>query len=186
MSSFNFDSNAFNTYTNYGNGYGYDESQPLLVSSDTVSGMDAMHYAHPQNSTGNIPFYTSNPPFSPPYAPPAVMNTMPNPQPNFTPQPFLYNHNVANPVLVPNVAAYHQSTAPAASFVQPVAPTAFNTAPTSLPIPVSTSSTSQRAKFPCLSCGKMYTSRPKADTCFLNHIGSKPFICHGFCGVQGW
>ncbi|PVG03646.1 hypothetical protein CPB86DRAFT_664003, partial [Serendipita vermifera] len=48
----------------------------------------------------------------------------------------------------------------------------------------STSSTSQRAKFPCASCGKMCTNRPRADTCLFNHFGLKPFACSGACGNE--
>ncbi|PVF90928.1 hypothetical protein CPB86DRAFT_720372, partial [Serendipita vermifera] len=38
-------------------------------------------------------------------------------------------------------------------------------------------------KFPCASCGKMCTSRPRAYTCLLKHIGVKPFTCNGACGT---
>ncbi|PVF91355.1 hypothetical protein CPB86DRAFT_665474, partial [Serendipita vermifera] len=37
-------------------------------------------------------------------------------------------------------------------------------------------------RFPCASCGKMCTSRPRAHTCLLNHFGLKPFACNGACG----
>ncbi|PVG03652.1 hypothetical protein CPB86DRAFT_379103 [Serendipita vermifera] len=47
---------------------------------------------------------------------------------------------------------------------------------------------SQKAKFTCPwpGCGKLYTNRTRASTCFYGHVGAKPFSCNGGCGIEGW
>ncbi|CAG8767549.1 10814_t:CDS:1, partial [Acaulospora colombiana] len=58
----------------------------------------------------------------------------------------------------------------------PLLSVATNTPPiVSNTIPPAVTTSPQRAKFPCNSCGKKYISRLRAYSCLLKHAGSKPF-----------
>jgi hypothetical protein len=188
MSSFDLYHSELTTCVHHSDGHWNDESQPPRVLS-TANNMNAIYYAHPQNDTGTFPRLTQMTSFSPPYALSIPSNTLSNLQPSFTPQPFLYNHNTSYPpypASLRHIPAHNPFTAPTSSFVQPTPEIAFTTPSASVPPQVHTSSTSQRAKFPCTLCGKLCTSRPRADTCFFNHVGLKPFACNGDCGRANW
>jgi hypothetical protein len=172
-------------YEHYGNAYVYGESQSPSLSSNIVNDMNAMYHAHPQNDIGIVSFSTP----IPSYTPPAPLDPLCNFQPGLTPQPFFPNHNIPypiSPVSALHAPSHHPSTVLAPSLVQLAQVTTPITTSTFTPSQTSTSLTSQRAKFPCPSCGKLCTSRPRANTCFFNHVGVKPFACNGDCGIASW
>ncbi|PVG03644.1 hypothetical protein CPB86DRAFT_378813 [Serendipita vermifera] len=63
--------------------------------------------------------------------------------------------------------------------------TTTRTTPMAAPGIYSTAIKLQTARFACSTCGKTFTSRPRADTCLFNHMGIKPFTCNGGCGLFG-
>jgi hypothetical protein len=189
MSSLDLCHNNLTTYIHHSGGHWNDESQPPPLPSSALDDMNAIYYAYPQNDTGSFPRLTPIPSFSPLYAPSIPANTLSNLQPTLSPQPFMYNHSTShppNPVSTLHIPAHNPSMTPDSSPVQPTPTTSSMTPSASVPPQVHTSSTSQRAKFPCTLCGKLCTSRPRADTCFFNHIGAKPFGCNGGCGRVNW
>jgi hypothetical protein len=179
------------SYTPHNDGsiaYGHwnDQFVPQPYPNDTVDDLDMMYYAHPQRNTGTIPIPIIPTHFSPPYTTSLLSHPFPNSQPSIVLQPTLHAANDVgsyDPPLTRDVPIYNPYTAPSAvhsmSATTVMPTTALNPTPTVV-------SASDRAKFPCLSCGKLCISRPRAYTCFCNHIGAKPFACNGDCGTVGW
>ncbi|PVF91955.1 hypothetical protein CPB86DRAFT_791647 [Serendipita vermifera] len=56
--------------------------------------------------------------------------------------------------------------------------TAVSTSTSPQPVTPSPSQV-QRPRFACDLCPKTFSSRSRADTCFYNHMGMKPFACNG-------
>jgi hypothetical protein len=149
--------------------------------------MDDSYYAHSQNNADVVPICVTRPSFPPPYAASAPLLLLSTPI--FIPQRITYNYNASNPhtlASVPHTLAHHPPVVPSPSLVQSGSQTVPTILLDSMPLQPLAPSSSQRAKFPCLFCSKLCTSRPRADTCFFNHIDAKPFACHGDCGMEDW
>jgi predicted RNA-binding Zn-ribbon protein involved in translation (DUF1610 family) len=188
MSSFNLHRNGLTMYTRRGVDECNNQLQPPL--NVTISGIDMSHYyAHLQNNIGGTPSLGPVPSLEPPYVAPVPSLALYPPRPNIVPQPVLYSHNavnIHNQAFISTVPTHHQSTAPTSTFLQLTSTATPTTVFSPIAPVVQRISTSQRAKFPCPSCGKVLTSRPRAWTCFFKHVGTKPYACNGTCGVQGW
>jgi hypothetical protein len=106
--------------------------------------------------------------------------------PFFVKDSAVVNPSAQGPPFVSTGLLYPSSTQPTSSPSIPDPSLISTIAPPATAVVAPVTSTSLRAKFPCVSCGKICTSRPGADTCFNNHIGAKPFACNGICGREGW
>jgi hypothetical protein len=116
-------------------------------------------------------------------------HTTSNPQPSLIPSSLANistDQVTHNPSLIWNAPTYTSHTQSNASSSMSTNTTASTTPSSAMQAIVPATGTSRRAKFPCPSCGKLCTSRPRALTCFFDHIGTKPFICNGTCGLVGW
>jgi hypothetical protein len=184
MTSYNPHNDAFIACTHWN-----DEFVLYPYPNHTVDAPNTIYYAHPQTNPGTISLPTIPAHFSPPYVPlpplyPSPISQQPNP-----PQPTLHIVDDAGSYNLPlpwNAPIHHPYVEPSAALS--LSPTTITPTTTSNPILaiVPTVINPERAKFPCPSCGKLCTSRPRAYTCFCNHIGAKPFACNGDCGRVGW
>jgi hypothetical protein len=182
---------SYNLHNDGSIAYGHwnDQFVPQPSPNDTVDGSNMMHYAHPRSNTGNISFPIIPPQFSPPYTTPLPLHSLPISQSSIVSQPILHAVNDVgsyNPPLTCNVSIHYPYTAPTAGHSMSTTTTMPTTASNPTPTVVPTASASDRAKFPCPSCGKLCTSRPRAYACLCNHFGAKPFACNGDCGIVGW
>jgi hypothetical protein len=88
---------------------------------------------------------------------------------------------------MPDVSPHHAPTAPDTLMsALPSTTTSMHIPSPMDPSAMSSTSLAQRPRFPCGFCFKPLSSRSRADTCFFNHIGIKPFACNGACGMIGW
>jgi hypothetical protein len=172
-------------------GYSYRNRQPVYqpYPSDNVDALNTIYYAYPQINTGSTSFLTRAPSLLPLYTPlfplPSSLNAQPLSVfqlPLGSPDD-LYSYD---PLLSSSVSTHYPPAESSASVPVPAMATTETIVSSATPIADPPPNNTQRAKFPCLSCGKMCTSRPQADTCFNNHIGAKPFVCNGTCGQERW
>jgi hypothetical protein len=165
-----------------------DLSQPNL--NNAVKNADMIYYhTHSQNNIGVAPFLNPSQSFSPPCVSSDPLLARYLRQPTFVHQPFLYSHNSIGPrdqVFTSDTLTHEQSTTPTSALLRRTRTTNPTTVLPLIPAVISTTSTSRRSRFLCPFCGKGCGSRPRAWTCFFNHIGTKPFVCNGICGTIGW
>jgi hypothetical protein len=171
----------------------YDHSNIQFVSqsypNDTVNAVNAVYHAPLQTSTGDVSPPTIPVYFSPLYVPSLPLHPFPNSQPPILPQSILHTANDAgsyNPSSTWNIPIDHPVAEPNAPLSTSATTTTPLTTSGAAPTVILTASISNRAKFPCPSCDKMYSSGPRAYTCLCYHIGAKPFACNGECGVVDW
>ncbi|PVF91960.1 hypothetical protein CPB86DRAFT_791653 [Serendipita vermifera] len=168
-----------------GHGHWRDGSLSQYYANDTTNGINTVYSAHPEISINLAPLPTTAPPIPPPYPRSVLSHLSSRTPPSLVPYLLLNDPGPHSPLMPLNFPFHNQPGHLASLFVS---------APTNDPpmIPLATpnivpvSSTSQRAKFSCPSCGKIFTSRPRAHTCLLNHTGAKPFACNGACGLANW
>jgi hypothetical protein len=163
----------------------YQPYPPNIVESKNMFG-----HTHTQDNGGPNPFSSAGPSFSPTHdgssSPLQALSSPHLGHVSWYPLGTSFDSIPSNPPLTSSIPPHHPSTALTASPSMSAPPTAVTTAASITPITTPAHSTSQRAKFACTICGKMCTSRPRADTCFFNHMGIKPFACNGDCGVAHW
>jgi hypothetical protein len=181
--------NSLSAYTYLGYGHRNDQSVHQPYTGDNVDALNTIYYAYPQNDTGTTSSPTRAPFLLPTYTPFFPLPSSSNAQPLSVFQPPLsspFDLYSYNPLLSSSVPTHYPSAEPSASVSMPAMATTQTMVSGGTPIAAPSPNNSQRTKFPCHSCGKMCSSRPRAETCFNNHIGAKPFTCHGSCGQEGW
>jgi hypothetical protein len=189
MTSYNTHYHKPDGYPCHGYGHWNDQVLSPPYPTDSVETLNPIYYAHPQINTGTGPFPTIVPSSSAPNVSPLPPPFAYNPQPPIIPQ-FITSAVIGpgsyNLSSISNISAYQPSTGPSAS----LSTSSITTVPTvALPatsVIAPASTTLSRTKFPCLLCGKLCTNCPRADACFNNHFGAKPFACNGACGSIGW
>ncbi|PVG03656.1 hypothetical protein CPB86DRAFT_810721 [Serendipita vermifera] len=163
----------------------WNDGSMVSPGPNTVGGMNAANYSLLQGDVGFHCFPNAVPHFSASHhgvssVPIHIPSDLPsNPsslhhcfESSYHGQPFQWANST-----------HHSPSGPTLPSAVPAPTNNLATPPTLTPVIVPSTNPSQRAKFACPSCGKLCTSRPRAYTCFLNHIGSKPFSCNGTCGL---
>ncbi|PVG03655.1 hypothetical protein CPB86DRAFT_379229 [Serendipita vermifera] len=179
--------NALTSYTSNGpHGHWNDyETMPQTHSNDAASNL-GVFYAHTQPSIGIVTFNTLPSSFSLPHPPAGSLHPSCDPPPNpifQSVQSIPVDSGHYTPSIGVNVFGPQPRVEPTPSSSAPVAANIPTINATPIVTPAATPYS--RAKFACPSCGKMFTSRPRAFTCILNHMGAKPFACHGTRGLVG-
>ncbi|PVG03649.1 hypothetical protein CPB86DRAFT_379005 [Serendipita vermifera] len=180
MDPSNFCYNDLSMYAHDGYNHWTIDSMTHSYPNDAIVDTNALYYPPTEMNTS----LTNMASFFPRPHLPFPVDSLSNPEPTNQFHPFLDSSIPSDPLVTWRIPVHHlpaQST----SFTSPptIVPTVTldarpATAPTSL--------TPQKTKFPCTSCGKTYTERQRAQTCLLNHTGTKPFTCNGSCGTVGW
>jgi hypothetical protein len=169
--------------------HSYDDrwNDESMTPNDAVYNINIVYHAHSEIDT-DLDFFQN---IAPSYPLSHFVPVPPKPSPNPQLSPFHpfrpSNSNCLSPYSSPpwDVPAHNSPDTLEQSTFFPL-PSALSTLSVATPTVNSRVSISQRAKHPCSFCGKLCTSRPRADTCLFNHIGIKPFACDGSCGVPGW
>jgi hypothetical protein len=75
----------------------------------------------------------------------------------------------------------------ASGLIPMLMPTSTTMPPSMFPSATAPStSQDQQAKFACGVCSRAFNIRSRAETCQFNHVGIKPFVCNGACGLVDW
>jgi hypothetical protein len=188
MASYNPHSTDLTAYTYSTQGHWNEQSVLHPYQNDITGTSSIIYYAHPQVNTDTASFSTTAPPFALPFNPYPPLPLSSIVQPSIVSRPTLGSTaNLYSYAPLPswNMPTHHPPSNP----IVPHSTSTMTNIPTTshaIPTVVRAMNVSERARFPCLSCGKLWASRPRAFTCFCNHIDAKPFVCNGDCGIVGW
>jgi hypothetical protein len=193
MSSHNPEQGAPFSYMVHVHAHWNNEIEPQSYLNNTAGNSNVVDYADSQNDANVSSFSVIALSSLPDSVPSLPLHTPFNAQPSAFPHPFpdVFIHPI------PRDSSLMQSYSHRHLSAEVISPSFFVSASTIAPVSASTSTSTPavlapaiiidgRAKFPCLFCGKMCTSRPRAWTCMFNHVDAKPFACNGACGIVGW
>jgi hypothetical protein len=159
--------------------------------ANMVESMRMVDYNHIQDNVG-FDSFSNEMPFSPPThhdnsSSPLQASSSPHlGHVSWYPLDLSVSSSSSDLPFTPTTPSHHVPSTSTTSPPVSAPPTDNTTTVATTAITAPAHSTSQRAKFACTICGKMCTSRPRADTCFFKHMGIKPFACNGDCGVAHW
>jgi hypothetical protein len=187
MTSYTPHHDELTAHTHYVHGYWTNESASQHYLTNTFHALDTASYAYPQIDKGNDP--TIPPSYFSSYLPLPPLHSSPTLQPLVAHQPVpntTSNLDSYNLIFSRSVPTRYPSIEASASLSLSAMTTIPTMSPITITATVKTGIAYQMVKFACPACGKICTSRPRAYTCFCNHIGAKPFACNGNCGTVDW